>query len=106
MLQALVSTYWGHLDPQSRSRHRRGEGSVDVAGEWVVEFPGDGHGAFPGVGSVSGGAEEPERLAGPTRANSMIDRPSASWFRYLRPVGLSARVAAWLSQWISVGLIA
>jgi hypothetical protein len=36
----------------------------------------------------------------------MIERPSASWFRYRRLVGLSARVDVWLSQWISVGLMA
>src|SRR5690606_14982948 len=32
----------------------------EVAREWVVEFPCDGHGAFADVAAVGGGAEEPE----------------------------------------------
>ena len=36
------------------------------------------------------------------RVNSRMERPSRSWFRYRRPVSLSARVIDWLSQWMQV----
>jgi hypothetical protein len=39
------------------SSHRGGEGGVEVAGERVVELPGDGHGLLAHVAAVGGGAE-------------------------------------------------
>src|SRR5262245_12893527 len=62
-----------HNDSRRVSCDGRGEGRVKVAGQMMIESPGEGDGAIAGVADVRCGAEAPEGPVGYAEACEQQD---------------------------------
>ena len=85
----------------------RGEVGVKVARQGEIQAPGNRHGPLPFVLDVSRWAEEPERTVIVAEAGEEQDAATVARVEPVAGTGpLFSRVADWLSQWMSVRLIA